>query len=158
MLLDIIIVWCCFQVGQWQGVCSLAGQVSFGRSSENSQLLLHSLLYFLGKMWGHALWGLQHSSQAMGKFERLIKMKLRAQITTSTELEQMINSESVHSTGLSVVLMCGRRALGPGLAESQIGVNMHGNGVCTGACCLNGAFCMSSPSVRWTGKILAHSL
>lgn len=43
--LTLIIVWCCLQVGQWQSVCSLAGQVSFGRSSGNRQLLLHTLLY-----------------------------------------------------------------------------------------------------------------
>lgn len=73
-------------------------------------------------------------------------------MTTSTELEQMINSDSVYSTGLSVVLACVRRDRGPGLAESQIGVNMNVKGGCTGACCLNGAFGTSPPCVRWTGN------
>jgi len=102
----------------------------------------------LGGPQGTGNWGLQHSSPAMEKFEMLIKMKLRTSTTTSTDLEQVINSDSVHSTGLSVVLACGRGDIGPGLAESQIGVNMHGKGGCTGACCLNGAFGMSPPSVR----------
>lgn len=115
-------------------------------------------LQLLGKMWGHALWDVQHSSQAMEKPARQIKMKLRAETTTSTELEQMINSDGVHGTGHSVVLACGRRDIGPGLAESQMGVNVHRKGDCTGAWCLNGAFGMSPPSVRWTGKILPPSV
>lgn len=40
----------------------------------------------------------------------------------------MINSDSVHSTGLSVVLVSGRRDTGPGLADRHVGVNVHGKG------------------------------
>lgn len=60
-------------------------------------------------------------------------MKLRTQYTTSTELEQMINSSSGHCTGLSAVLAC-RRDRGPGLAERKTGGNLHDKG----SCCLNG--------------------
>lgn len=47
---------------------------------------------------------------------------------------------------------------GPGLAESQIGVNMQGKQVWVGACCLNGASHTPPASVRWAGKILPPSL
>lgn len=47
---------------------------------------------------------------------------------------------------------------GPGLAESQIGVNVQGEQGWVGACCLNGTFDVSPASVRWDGKILPPSL
>lgn len=47
---------------------------------------------------------------------------------------------------------------GPGIAESQIGVNIEGKQLWVGACCLSGAFDTQPPSVRWAGKILPPGL
>lgn len=77
MLLDIIIARFFLQGGQWQGICCPAGQVSFGRSSENSSFSIPFSTAF-GEKWGRALWGLQHSSQAMEKFDIRTVMELRA--------------------------------------------------------------------------------
>lgn len=57
-------------------VCCLAGQVSFGRSSEDSDFSIPFSIAF-GKKWGHTLWGLQHSFQAMEKFDVRIQTELR---------------------------------------------------------------------------------
>lgn len=56
------------------------------------------------------------------------------------------------------MVVCGRRDTGAGFAESQTGIDMHGKGGDMRVCCLNGAFGMSPPSLRWTGKILLPSL
>lgn len=54
MLLDII-AWLSLQGGQWEGVCCLADQVSFGRSSESSYFSIPFSKAFRGKVGSSSL-------------------------------------------------------------------------------------------------------
>lgn len=115
ILLDIVIIRCCLQVGQEEDVvCSLAGQVSSGRFSENRQLLLHFLLY--------GSWR-KHEGIPFEAFNIVLRQwkRMKGWLNLSWELK----AQPPQTWNKSLILS-GRRGARPGLAESQVGLNMNG--------------------------------